>query len=337
MLELKTFDYTEIVKQRGKKTRGFFEIGMKPDGSMMKIPYVVVVGMEDGPTLLMDGGMHGDEVEGAEAIAQVYNALNAKKLKGIFIGIPHLNLEGFSIGKRVASSIDYTSTDMNRIFPGDDVNGKISSTIVANYVKHFVDYADYWVTFHSGGNTLYIEPIACYTNSKLDNLFGALTYDMARCFMTKYLWRCNPFTGDGGSTATMRSYSEIKKIAYICLEMGGNAAIMKDREKIYKMCHDGIINLMNYLKMTAGPIPEFRKDIISVEIDYLHITNGGIYHPAKYITDFAKKGEVLGYVTNIFSDVIEERIAPYDGIVVGTWTPPVIQPREWCCLLGKIV
>ncbi len=335
MVQLETFDYNEIVKNRGTKKCGFFEIGLKPDGSMMKIPYVIVVGEQDGPTLLMDGGIHGDEVEGADAIANVYRELDPKTFKGVYLGIPHLNLEGFNIGKRVASSIDYTAADMNRVFPGDDVSGKISTTIIAKYVKHFVEYADYWVTFHSGGNTLYLEPIACYTNTKLDTVFGSLTYDMARCFMTPYLWRCNPGASKEGSTATMRGLSEVKKIAYICLEMGGNVMFMKDRERIYKMCHDGIRNLLNYLKMTDGPVPEFRTDVIDVDVDYLHITHGGIYHPTKYIFDRAKKGEVLGYVTDIFGNVVDERTAPYDGIVVGTWTPPVIQPREWCCLFGK--
>lgn len=153
------------------------------------------------------------KLEGADAIARVFNELDPQKVKGVYLGIPHLNLEGFNIGKRVASSIDYTAADMNRVFPGDDVSGKISTTIIAKYVKHFVEYADYWVTFHSGGNTLYLEPIACYTNPKRDEVFGDLTLNMAKCFMTKYLWLCNPGGAKEGSTATMRGLSEVKKIA----------------------------------------------------------------------------------------------------------------------------
>lgn len=337
MVELKTFDYQEIIKHRGTKKSGFMEIGMKPDGSMMKIPYTIIVGAQEGPTLLMDGGIHGDEVEGAEAIAHVFNEIDPQKLKGVYLGVPHLNLEGFNIGKRVGSSIDYAAADMNRVFPGDDVSGKISTTIIAKYVKFFVEYADYWVTFHSGGNTLYLEPIACYTNTELDNVFGSLTYDMARCFMTPFLWRNNPGASKEGSKATMRGLSEVNKIAYICLEMGGNVMFGKDRNKIYNMCHDGIINLMNYLKMTDGDVPAFRVDTIDCDVNYLHVTNGGVYHPVKYIGERAKEGDLLGYVDDVLGNCIEECIAPYDGIVVGTWTPPVIQPREWSCIYGKII
>ena len=71
MVKLETFDYNELIKHRGTKKCGFHEIGLKPDGSMMKIPYVIVVGEEEGPTLLMDGGIHGDEVEGGHRVQGV--------------------------------------------------------------------------------------------------------------------------------------------------------------------------------------------------------------------------------------------------------------------------
>ncbi|MEL7622593.1 MAG: succinylglutamate desuccinylase/aspartoacylase family protein [Clostridiales bacterium] len=336
MIELAKFDYEELVKHRGTKTKGFLEVALKADGSMMKIPYVIAVGAEEGPTLLMDGGIHGDEVEGADAIARVFKEIDPQKLKGVYLGVPHLNLEAYSIGKRVASSIDYTAADMNRNMPGDDVNGNISSTVLAKYVKSFVRHADYWLTFHSGGNKLMLEPVACYTTPHLDKKFGDLTLKMARCFATPFIWRNDPGTTIDGDKS-MRAMSDRNGIAYICLEMGGNVMFGKDREEMYRLCHDGILNLMNLIKMTDGPAPVFREDIIDVTVEYLHNTHGGKYHMVKYIGETAQKGEVLGYITDVFGDKIDECIAPYDGIVVGTWTPPVIQPREWCCIYGKLV
>ena len=50
-----------------------------------------------------------------------------------------------------------------------------------------------------------------------------------------------------------------------------------------------------------------------------------VHHkPQKKFLEKVKKGEVLGIVTNIFGDTIDELIAPYDGIVVGSATPPVL-------------
>jgi len=333
-----TFDYDELVKHRGTKKHGFLDIAYQADGSLMRIPYVIAVGAEDGPTLVMDGGIHGDEVEGADAIARVFREIDPMKLKGVYLGVPHLNLEGFNIGKRVNSSNDFTATDMNRVFPGDEEHGKISSYILSQYVKYFVCHADYWVTFHSGGNTLYIDPICCYTNPKRDEKFGDLTLKMCQCFMSKYLWFNNPGNlKEGANIATMRGYAEKYGIAYICLEMGGNTAIFEQREQIYQQCHNGIKNLMILIGMAEGELPEFRTDSVAIDVEYLHITHGGIYHPTKKLHEPVKKGEVLGYTTDIFGDVIDECIAPCDGMQVGVWTPPVIQPREWASLYGRIV
>lgn len=335
-MDMQTFDFELLAAVRGSKHHGFLDIGAQADGSMTRIPYVIAVGKYDGPTLLMDGGIHGDEVEGADAIAHVFKEINTDELRGIYLGVPHLNLEGFNIGKRVGSSLDYTATDMNRVFPGDDVHGKLSTYIVAKYVEYFVSHADYWVTFHSGGNTLYIEPMGCYTNPELDEDFGDLTLRMCKCFHTKFLWRNDPGNKTEGKIGTtMRELSEINKIAYICLEMGGNTTLGKEREKIYKQCHDGIEELMRLINMMPGDVKPFREDSIYCPVDYLHITHGGIFHPSKEIGEYAKKGEELGYITNLWGDTIDQCIAPYDGVVVGLWTPPVIQPREWAVLFGK--
>ncbi len=335
---METFDYDELKTQRGLKKHGFFDIASQADGSMMRIPYCIIVGEQEGPTLLIDGGIHGEEVEGADAAAHVYKELSPRDVKGIYIAVPHLNLEAFNLGQRMNTSTDYTHSDMNRIFPGDP-NGKISAFILDKFVNHFVKHADYWVTCHSGGYSLYLTPTACYTTPELDEDFGDLTYNMARCFNTPIMWRMDPTNGkalEGTVATSARQLAEIWHKAYICIEMGGNCAVMEQREEIYNMCHSGIMNLLTYLKMIDGELPKFREDVVETLVDYLHILHGGIYKPQKKFMERVKKGEVLGIVTNIFGDTVDELLAPYDGIVVGSWTPPVIQPRDWACLYGKL-
>lgn len=337
-IKMETFDYDELKTQRGLKKHGFFDIASQADGSMMRIPYCIIVGEQEGPTLLIDGGIHGEEVEGADAAAHVYKELSPKDVKGIYIAVPHLNLEAFNLGQRMNTSTDYTHSDMNRIFPGDP-NGKISAFILDKFVNHFVKHADYWVTCHSGGYPLYLTPTACYTTPELDEDFGDLTYNMARCFNTPIMWRVDPTNGkalEGTAATSARQLAEIWHKAYICIEMGGNCAVMEQREEIYNMCHSGIMNLLTYLKMIDGELPKFREDVVETPVDYLHILHGGIYKPQKKFMERVKKGEVLGIVTNIFGDTVDELLAPYDGIVVGSWTPPVIQPRDWACLYGKL-
>ena len=338
-IQMDTFDYEELIKHPGTKKHGFMDIASQADGSMMRIPYCIVVGAKPGKTILIDGGIHGDEVEAADAAAHVYQELDPQKVTGVYVAVPHLNLEGFNIGHRMNITTDLTHADMNRIFPGDGKSGKMSAYLLDKFVNTFVTIADYWVTCHSGGDPLFLTPTACYTTPELDKDFGDLTLNMAKCFMTPVLWKNDPTGGvakEGKGATSARQLAEMWHKAYICLEMGGNCAVMEQREQIYDLCHDGIMNLLTYLGFIEGEMPKFRDDQIETPIDYLHILHGGIYKPQKHFLEKAKKGEVLGIVTNIFGETIDELVAPYDGIVVGSHTPPVIQPRDWACLFGRI-
>ena len=50
-----------------------------------------------------------------------------------------------------------------------------------------------------------------------------------------------------------------------------------------------------------------------------------------------KEGDRLSVITDIFGNIIEEVIAPFDGVVMGIWTTPVCQPYNWVYMLGKSV
>lgn len=50
-----------------------------------------------------------------------------------------------------------------------------------------------------------------------------------------------------------------------------------------------------------------------------------------------KEGEVLTYIEDIFGNVIEEIKAPFDGIVDGFWSVPVIRPGDWSSLYMKVL
>jgi hypothetical protein len=39
----------------------------------------------------------------------------------------------------------------------------------------------------------------------------------------------------------------------------------------------------------------------------------------------------------VFGNVIEELKAPYDGVVIGFWSVPVIRPGDWWYLFAKIL
>jgi len=93
---------------------------------------------------------------------------------------------------------------------------------------------------------------------------------------------------------------------------------------------------MAYLDMI--PKVEFEPvEKIHVTLHYVHSHHGGIHKIVKRPNEFVKEGETLNYIEDIFGNVIEEVKAPFDGIVNGFWSVPVIRPGDWSSLFMKVL
>lgn len=109
------------------------------------IPIAVLSGGE-GPTVLLTGGVHGDEYEGPVALSKLARRIDVAEINGRIIIIPALNYPAFQVASRV-SPID--SINLNRIFPGRR-DGSITE-MIAHYVNtKLLPIADYLFDFHAG-------------------------------------------------------------------------------------------------------------------------------------------------------------------------------------------
>ena len=77
-----------IVAKAGTKAHGYVTAVNRVDGSALGLPVVIVAGRKDGPALLVDGAIHGDEPEGTLAIMSFARELDPEQLAGAFIGVP---------------------------------------------------------------------------------------------------------------------------------------------------------------------------------------------------------------------------------------------------------
>ena len=320
------FDLPSLIGKRSAKEHGFIDLARKVDGAMVRIPYFVICGAQKGPVFLVDACNHGDEYEGSEGIIQVMNELRPEDIKGTLIGIPALNLEAFNAGLRIAP-IDWSYQDMNRAYPGNE-NGLITSRIAHFYMENFIKNSDYIISFHGGGNSLYLEPLAAYMPP--DTEVGKASYGMARAFGAKVLWRQQnlPFSG----ITTVESAKQ--GVPAIIPEIGGHCVRHEHRQYYVDICADGIKNVMRHVGMLDGDVPP-ADDAVDVELRYLHTHHGGIHKPLKKAMEACREGEVLSEIHNLFGEKVGEVIAPFDGMVIGYWCYTTIHPGNWAFLYGK--
>ena len=131
----------------GTLTRGELRVGCMADGSPIRLPVFIASGVKDGPTVWLEGCIHGEEYGGAASIIEFMRSLDPNVLNGTIIGVPVANPASFNFRSRV-SSID--GQNLNRIFPGS-LGGSHSFQLAAVIGEHLGKYADFLIDLHSGG------------------------------------------------------------------------------------------------------------------------------------------------------------------------------------------
>jgi N-alpha-acetyl-L-2,4-diaminobutyrate deacetylase len=117
---------------------------------------ISVVRRGQGPTALLTGANHGDEYEGAIALAKLARSLRAEDVTGRVVIVPYMNQPAFRAATRT-SPID--RGNMNRAFPGRP-DGSVTERIADYFQRCLLPLADFVLDLHSGGRTLDFVPFA---------------------------------------------------------------------------------------------------------------------------------------------------------------------------------
>ena len=108
-------------------------------------PVIVARGAKAGPVLCLVAGIHGDEINGVEIVRRLSHAVDPTRLSGTVIGVPIVNVFGYSRGSRYLPD----RRDLNRHFPGSR-SGSIASRIANSFFQDIVRHCDVLVDFHTG-------------------------------------------------------------------------------------------------------------------------------------------------------------------------------------------
>jgi len=109
-----------------------------------------------GPTVILEGGNHGDEYEGSITVSELIRDLDPARVNGRLILMPANNVHACTAARRT-SPVD--GVNLNRAFPGDP-RGTITQQIAAYLTDHIFPMGDAFLDLHSGGSSLQILPSA---------------------------------------------------------------------------------------------------------------------------------------------------------------------------------
>jgi len=314
----------ELSVEPGTKKYGSIEVALRPDGSPIYIPLMIVNGVEEGAVLNISSGCHGDEYEGGEAIRRTWRSLDPEALKGVFLGVPVINVLAFESGTRT-SWIDHLN--LNRVFPGNP-DGFITEKLAHVYLNEVVSKADLVVDLHGGGNIMIMGNQVIYRDTPGEAEVIEKELELAKATGFEYIWK-----GSGGWGGTITVEALKKGIPAVTAEAGGEGRclepIVKDFERL-------ISNVMKAFNMMEGK-PQLPSKWVMFQGGFINTRRGGFWTQAVGLKERVKEGQTLGTVIDLFGEVVETIKAPFDGIVCSKRTFPVVQPGDWTVQVGRIV
>lgn len=315
---MRDFEIGTARAQRGNSGFGSVKISELVDGSPIEVPVCIINGAEDGPCLWIQNGVHGDEYNGAGAVAQLIRTIKPASLRGQLVLIPILNIQAFRAGSRMAPQ---DGLDMNRIWPGAPLEIAMHlwahSELVADRItKLILQYANVVVDVHDAGWMGLMSPFVTFFQG------GEAEYDQKVRELSintglDLVWEAHIAWIKEKAPSSIRVPMLESGIPAIEVEAGGEGRL---RTRPINRMHQAFLNVMSYLNMIEDKPTLPDKQIFVNSAQWIRAPVGGFLHTHVGPLDRVTKGQKLATITDLFGRTREVLDAPYDGWIVGART-----------------
>lgn len=256
-----------------------------------------LTGDRPGPTLVMFGGIHGDEAMGVEAVRRVLTSLEGAELSGTVVAVPVAN--PFSFETMTRHTVQ-DGLNLNRIFPGD-AGGSITEQLAAALVG-VLEGADHFIDFHSSGLYSTVDYAYLHENGR----------EMAEAYGTPLLYHHDSYSGSATAWALEHG------IGAMVSELGGGGQLTA---RFLDRAVTGATNVLRALGMLTGEVsPAAAEQVVMTALVTLRPSNGGTllsdFGP-EHLGERIPQGTVLGTVVDAGTfEVLETLRAPFDPSIL---------------------
>lgn len=271
-------------------------IARLPTGTLIHIPVHVFNAKKAGPTVLVQAGLHGDEINGVETVRRMLqdDLFNIKK--GAVIVVPILNVFGFIHFSRDVPD----GKDVNRSFPGSKA-GSLASRIAHTYTSQILPQVDFGIDLHTGGGQRHNFPQVRYTQEDVESKKLAETFNAPFYFASRLI---------AGSFRKTAFGMDIPTIVY---EAGES---MRFDENSICCGIQGVQNVLGELGMLSKKTTSVKKETIALEkTRWIRASRAGMFIPQLENGGLITKGQILGLITDTDAKKSKKIKAPFDGYV----------------------
>jgi predicted deacylase len=272
------------------------------------VPVIIERSTEDGPVILLNAAVHGDELNGVGIVRRVIEAKLNKPLKGTIICIPVLNIFGFiNLSRKFPDG-----RDLNRSFPGSK-DGSIASQFAYEFLTEIAPYIEYMIDFHAGGADRDNDPqIRCDGKDEK-------ALELAKVFGTDFILHSKLI-----ANSLRNSLTEIGKT--VLLFEGGKS--LNFDENIINHGVKGAIRILNHLGMQDEKIDPPIQSLVIEKSKWIRAAFSGLLHLEVINGSKVKKKDILGYISDPYGSFKKKITASSDGYIICVNTTPVVNKGD---------
>jgi hypothetical protein len=294
--------------KRGEKAILELEVAKLHNRNSIKITIIVERAKIDGPTILLMGGVHGDETNGVAIVRDIIRKKYNKPKKGTIICIPVFNVFGYLNQTREFPD----GRDLNRMFPGS-ANGSLASQFAYQFTKEIAPLVDYVLDFHTGGSDRENFPnIRCVIQEEK-------AFELARVFDVPFIVHSNYIP------KTVRE--TIHKMGKTILLFEGGKS--KDLDgSVINYGVEGAHNVLKHLGFREGELNLKNNSVIIEKAKWLRAPYSGMLRTHVKNGSWVTKKTILASITDPFGEFEKKVFAPFDCHIFSINTAPIVNKGD---------
>jgi len=222
----------------GEKIKGHLELPTLGE----KLPAFLVNGSQEGPSVLVMGGIHGCEYTSIDAALKIGASLDPRNMKGRVVVLPIANPSSFYARSIYVHPGD--QKNLNRVFPGDQYG--TDAERLAYWINEMVfKKVDYIIDLHGGDMIEALVPFAIYHMTEDEKVLQA-SKEMASLFKVDYIIGTN-----GQVPGSTYGCAAQQGVPAIIAEAGQQGILSKEQSE---MLQEGVRNILASLNMLEGKV-----------------------------------------------------------------------------------
>lgn len=299
----------------GTRTRLYWNASQTYAGGDMRTPVDVVHGDRQGPVLCLTAAVHGDELNGVEVVRRVMSQVAPSPLAGTVIGVPVVNLFGFSRNSRYLPD----RRDLNRFFPGSPT-GSIASRIAYSFFDQVARHCDALVDLHTGS----------FDRINLPQVRADLRIPHVLEFTRGF--GATPVLHSGGSRGMLRVAATQAGIPAVTFEVGGPGEL-EPREIDAGV--QAVLTLLHKLGMVRDSPEWLEPQAIFYESRWVRANRGGMLISDVALGERVQRGQRIGVIVDPLENAETDIVASVSGRVIGMALNQVVLPGYAIFHLGE--